>query len=73
MSDIALAEKRLMNLGGHAKTPKPIAEDLACLLTHYAALRAQVQDWLAANAPGGWIDDLRAQVAALTAERDKLA
>ena len=31
----------------------------ACLRARLAAARKTNQEWLAANAPGGWIDDLR--------------
>jgi hypothetical protein len=35
-----------------------------------AELEKQQREWLAANSPNGWIDELRKEVEALRAERD---
>ena len=42
-------------------------ETIKCLQSDIASLRGQVHEWLAANAPGGWIDALRADAAAWAA------
>ena len=71
MSDAACGHDK--RFGGVFNLPEKAKGCLACMVECQAneieSLRSQNAEWLAANGPGGWIDDLRSRLA--EAERNE--